>query len=319
MIGVVGGGAFGTALAIALGRDGREVRLWARDGDQVRSMIQNRRNLARLPEAEFPDALQVTADIGKLSGAEALLLSVPMQSLAAFLRENGGRLTQSVLIACCKGVDLVTLKGATALIEDACPGAPAGILTGPSFAADIAKGLPTALTLALTGKVDEHVQQILSTPSLRIYRTTDVVGAELGGALKNVIAIAAGVVIGAGLGESARAALITRGFAEMQRFALQLGARPETLAGLSGFGDLVLTCTSAQSRNLRFGLALGSGDRFDPTVTVEGAPTSRAVVRMATATGVDMPITQMVAALIDRKLSLDDAIRSLMSRPLKQE
>ena len=164
-----------------------------------------------------------------------------------------------------------------------------------------------------------RLQHLLSTPTLRLYRTTDVVGAELGGALKNVIAIAAGVVIGAGLGESARAALMTRGFAEMQRFALGMGARAETLAGLSGFGDLVLTCTSTQSRNLRFGLALGSGAMFDPAVTVEGVATAQAVVRLAEQLGIDMPITTMVAALIDKKLPLDEAIRSLMSRPLKQE
>ena len=317
MIGIAGAGAFGTALAIALGQDSRDVTLWARDGEQAQAMRQTRRNMGRLPDGLLPASVTVTADPLDLRGADVILLTVPMQTLSAFLRDHPQALTNSALIACSKGVDLNTLQGATALIRAAIPQAVAGILTGPSFAADIAKGLPTALTLAVAE--GEGLQHLLSTPTLRIYRTTDVIGAELGGALKNVIAIAAGVVLGAGLGESARAALMTRGFAEMQRFAASLGARPETLMGLSGFGDLVLTCTSTQSRNLRFGLALGSGAAFDPGVTVEGVATSRAVARMAAGLQVDMPITRMVADLIDQKIPLDQAVISLMSRPLKQE
>ncbi|MBC7737772.1 MAG: NAD(P)H-dependent glycerol-3-phosphate dehydrogenase, partial [Candidatus Saccharibacteria bacterium] len=186
-------------------------------------------------------------------------------------------------------------------------------------AADIAIGLPTALTLACASGDAGPLQHLLSTQSLRLYRTDDVIGAELGGALKNVIAIAAGVVIGAALGTSARAALMTRGYAEMQRLALALGARPETLAGLSGLGDLVLTCTSLQSRNLRFGIALGGGTDFDATLTVEGVATAKAVARLARTRAIAMPITQMVADLIDRTVTLDQAIAGLMSRPLKQE
>ncbi len=319
MIGVVGAGAFGTALAIAVAREGRAVRLWARDGDHVASMAQHRCNLTRLPDATFPQTVSVTAQLDDLSGAEAVLLAVPMQSLARFLQDNASILAGTALVGCCKGVDMQTLQGASSLISAACPTSTVAILTGPSFAADIAKGLPTALTLACQDEAGAVLQTLLSTPSLRIYRTADVIGSELGGALKNVIAIAAGVVVGAGLGDSARAALITRGFAEMQRFALALGARAETLAGLSGFGDLVLTCTSPQSRNLRFGMALGSGTVFDPTVTVEGVATARAIVRMAAERTIDMPITGMVADLIDKKIPLDQAVRSLMSRPLKQE
>ena len=319
MIGVVGTGAFGTALAIALGRDGREVRLWARDAGQVQSMALTRRNLARLPEAELPPSVDVTGDLADLTGSEVILLAVPMQALGALLASAVRTLAGPALVACCKGVDLRTLKGATALIGAHFPDAGTGVLTGPSFAADIARGLPTALTLASTSSASESWQRLLSTPTLRIYRTTDVIGAELGGALKNDMAIAAGVVVGAGLGCSARAALMTRGFAEMQRFATLLGARPETLTGLSGFGDLVLTCTSPQSRNLRYGVALGSGTPFDPLVTVEGVATSRAVALMAEGLQVDMPVTLMVANLIDRKIPLDAAVRSLMSRPLKQE
>ncbi|MEO6300083.1 MAG: NAD(P)H-dependent glycerol-3-phosphate dehydrogenase [Paracoccaceae bacterium] len=319
MIGVVGAGAFGTALAIALARDGHAVQLWARDRAHVEAMAQQRCNTARLPGVELPESVTVTAEVPDLAAAEVVLLSLPMQALNGFLIKQGKVLDGVPLIACCKGVDLTTLQGASVLIGAACPNSVTAVLTGPSFAADIAKGLPTALTLACADLQLEALQHLLSTPTLRLYRSTDVIGAELGGALKNVIAIAAGVVIGAGLGESARAALMTRGYAELLRFALRSGARAETLAGLSGFGDLVLTCTSQQSRNLRFGMALGSGVAFDPEVTVEGAATAKAVVRMADGMGVDMPIAGMVAALIDNRISLDQAIRALMTRPLKQE
>lgn len=317
MIGVIGAGAFGTALAIALGRDGREVRLWARDADHVAAMAASHRNDQRLPGVVFPESISVTAKIADLAEAEALLLSVPMQALGGFLAQYRRDLDGIALVACCKGIDLATLKGASALMSAACPASAVAVLTGPSFAADIAVGLPTALTLATED--GESLQRLLSTPDLRLYRTTDVIGAELGGGLKNVIAIAAGVVIGAGLGDSARAALMTRGYAEIMRLALALGARAETLAGLSGFGDLVLTCTSAQSRNFRFGHSLGAGTTIDRTVTVEGVATAKAVSDIAKKLQVDMPITNMIAALIDQKLSLAEAISALMSRPLKPE
>jgi glycerol-3-phosphate dehydrogenase (NAD(P)+) len=316
MIGIIGAGAFGTALAIALGREGREVRLWARKADQVAEMARSRSNAACLPGIELPKTVSVTAEISDLLAAEAILLAIPMQQLAGFLKGEP-RLNGRTLVACCKGVDLGSLQGPASLIASACPLSPAAILTGPSFAADIAKGLPTALTLA--AKEGEALQTLLSTPVLRLYRTQDVIGAELGGALKNVIAIAAGVVIGAGLGDSARAALMARGYAEMQRFAIARGAEAETLAGLSGFGDLVLTCTSAQSRNFRFGQALGNGLPFDPNITVEGVATAKAVSNLAKTTGIDMPITSMIAALIDQNITLPQAISALLSRPLKQE
>lgn len=318
MIGVVGAGAFGTALATALGREGREVVLWARDPEQVREMKQSQANETRLPGVKLPKTVTVTADIGDLLQSEVVLLSLPMQALRGFLEANH-RLNGLPLVACCKGIDLTSLKGPTALIETACPQSSFAILTGPSFAADIAKGLPTALTLACAD--GEALQHLLSTPTLRLYRTSDVIGAELGGALKNVIAIAAGIVIGAGLGDSARAALMTRGYVEMTRLALALGGKAETLSGLSGFGDLVLTCTSAQSRNFRFGQALGAGAGagFDPHVTVEGAATAKAVSNMAKSMQIDMPITSMIAALIDKNITLPQAISALLSRPLKQE
>lgn len=316
MIGIVGAGAFGTALAVALGREGRTVRLWARDAAHIVEIARSGANEARLPGVKLPKTVSVTAEIADLAGAEVVLLSLPMQALRGFLQANPG-LNGTALVACCKGIDLSSLKGPTALIADACPDSPFAILTGPSFAADIARGLPTALTLACAD--GEALQHLLSTPSLRLYRTTDVTGAELGGALKNVIAIAAGIVMGAGLGDSARAALMTRGYAEMTRLAMALGGRAETLAGLSGFGDLVLTCTSAQSRNFRFGQALGSGQAFDPQVTVEGAATAKAVSDMAEKLQIDMPITRMIAALIAQNITLPQAISALLSRPLKQE
>ncbi len=316
MIGIIGAGAFGTALAIALGRDGRDVRLWSRNAADAEEMRRTRFNARRLAGIELPQTVSITAEIGDLLSAKVILLALPMQALRGFLATEP-RLNGLPLVACCKGVDLNTLQGPASLIAQACPQSLSAILTGPSFAADIAKGLPTALTLAC--RDGAQLQQLLSTPVLRLYRSTDIIGAELGGALKNVIAIAAGVVIGAGLGHSARAALMARGYAEMQRFAAARGAEPETLSGLSGFGDLVLTCTSEQSRNFRYGQALGRGEAFDLSVTVEGVATAKAVSNIAKTSGIDLPITTMIAALIDQDLTLQQAISALLARPLKQE
>lgn len=318
MIGIAGAGAFGTALAVALAKGGREVRIWARDAQKVRLMQETRRNDASLPGVELPATVSFHSDIAQIVGGQALLLAMPMQALGGALDTWGQIGDRQPLVACCKGVDLETLRGPVAVIAARRPEAQAAILTGPSFAADIARGLPTALTLATAGD-GAALQELLSTPTLRLYRTDDVIGAELGGALKNVIAIAAGTVIGAGLGDSARAALMTRGYAEMVRLAESQGARAETLAGLSGLGDLVLTCTSQQSRNFRYGFALGRGETFDPRVTVEGVATARAVVQLAETLKIDMPITGMVNALALGRIALNDAIGQLMSRPLKQE
>ncbi len=319
MIGIVGAGAFGTALSVVLAREGHEVRLWSRDPVQAVTRQATRRNETRLPGIELPQNVTNTAEMQDLAGAEVVLLALPTQQIRAFLAGHGALLNGVPLVACCKGVDLATLAGPSQVIADGCPNSAVAVLTGPSFAADIARGLPTALTLACAAPEAEALQHLLSTPTLRLYRSSDVVGAELGGALKNVIAIAAGVVMGAGLGDSARAALMTRGYAEMVRLAEALGARAETLAGLSGFGDLVLTCTSPQSRNFRFGLALGAGGDFDPSVTVEGAATAKAVSNLAKRLEIDMPITRMVAALIAGETGLSQAIQALLSRPLKQE
>ena len=317
MIGVVGAGAFGTALAVALAVAGREVTLWARDAGHVAAMAEGRSNAPRLDGVMFPTSLNVTGDLGGVARADAVLLALPMQALAGFLAQHGSALNGLPLVVCCKGIDLASLRGPTAMVQGLCPQSAVSILTGPSFAADIARGLPTALTLA--GQGVEALQPLLSTATLRLYRSDDAVGAELGGALKNVIAIAAGVVMGAGLGESARAALITRGFAEMQRFALSQGAASDTMLGLSGLGDLILTCTSTESRNLRYGMALGSGSAFDPTITVEGVATAQAIEQIAQNQSLDMPVSTMVARLIRQDITLDQAIHSLMSRPLRKE
>lgn len=318
MITVLGAGAFGTALAISLSEAGQNVTLWSRDAEQVRAMRQSRENSTRLPGIRLPNHLEISATIPALSGP--VLLAVPMQRLRELLKEHAAALRDRDLIACCKGIELTTTMGPLAIAKSLMPCNNAAILTGPSFAEDIARGLPTALTLACEdAERGIALQQTLTTRSIRIYRTTDTIGAELGGALKNVIAIAAGAVIGAGLGESARAALMTRGFAEMQRLALALGARAETLSGLSGFGDLVLTCSSPQSRNMRFGLSLGRNEGFDPTITVEGAATARAALVQATTLGIDMPITAAVVALLDGKVNLRQAMDMLLSRPLKEE
>ena len=316
MIGVMGAGAFGTALAIALARDGRTVTLWARDIGEVATT----RRSPRLPDVALPDTITVTDRIGDLASAETVLLAVPAQTLREVLTAQAEVLHDKALVACCKGIDLETLTGPVATIAQALPDAVPAILTGPSFAADIARGLPTALTLACAdAAAGQRLQATLSTGTLRLYRTTDTIGAELGGALKNVIAIACGTAIGVGLGDSARAALMTRGFAEMQRLAEALGADPQTLTGLSGLGDLALTCTSSLSRNYRYGLALGAGTEIDPTMTVEGAATSRAVTQLGQVRGIDLPVCAIVAALTDRQIGVEAALQSLLSRPLKEE
>ena len=320
MIAVCGSGAFGTALAISIAAKGTEVLMWSRDAEHVAEMAKARENARRLPDLPFPDTLQVTADINDIPAGIPVLLSIPMQKLRDMIGAHGAALEGRPLVACCKGVELTSGLGPTSLLAELVPSATPAILTGPSFAADIARGLPTAVTLACAdAELCKDLQEQLTTPTLRLYRTTDTTGAELGGALKNVIAIAAGTVMGAGLGESARAAIMTRGYAEMQRMALALGAQPETLAGLSGFGDLTLTCTSAQSRNYSFGLSLGRGEGFDGSITVEGAATARAVQTRAQEMQIDMPITSAVVALLDGDHKLRDLMDRLLSRPLKEE
>lgn len=314
---IMGAGAFGTALGIALARGGAEVTLWTRHRAQAQE-ISDGRVSPRLPGVALPQNIRVTARADALT-ADIRLLAIPMQALAGHLDQvpvpDG-----TAIVACCKGIDLASRQGPTAVIAGHASGCVAAVLTGPSFAADIARGLPTALTLACSNaQVGQRLQHALSTDTLRLYRSTDPVGAELGGALKNIIAIAAGMVIGAGLGESARAALLTRGYVEMQRLASHLGAEPETLAGLSGFGDMVLTATSEQSRNFSFGRALGAGDVPSEGTTVEGRATALAVARIAVAEGLDMPICAMVSAVLENKLTIEQATEALLSRDLREE
>ena len=315
-IAILGGGAFGTALAISLSKN-TSVTLWARAPADMATL---RENTARLPGCPFPKNLTITGNLTAATVADVLLTAVPMQQLRRFLKGNRDCFKGKTIVACCKGIEVATGAGPVSVISDELPGAIPAILTGPSFAADIARGLPTALTLACADDIiGKQLQQTLTTDNLRLYRTTDTIGAELGGALKNVIAIACGTAIGAGLGESARAALMTRGFAEMQRLALHLKADPQTLAGLSGFGDLTLTCTSALSRNYRLGLSLGKGTAFDPNTTVEGAATAQAVHILAQRNALDLPITAAVAGLLENTLDVSCAMRGLLARPLKEE
>lgn len=319
-ISILGAGAFGTALAISLAKKGQPTTLWARDKQHTLAMQQDRENKKRLEGQHLPDNLTVTESLQTATTARILLIATPMQKLADFANEHAGLLNGHTLVACCKGIDLATNRGPVATLNHICPDATPLILTGPSFAGDIAKGLPTALTLACKDdSIGQRLQSELSTDNLRLYRTTDTIGAELGGALKNVVAIACGATIGAGLGESARAAVMTRGYAEMQRLAQALGAQSQTLSGLSGFGDLALTCTSKQSRNYSFGISLGRGEAFDPNITVEGAKTALAVSNIAKTQEVDMPLADVVTGILLHKLTVAEAMEAILSRPLKKE
>jgi glycerol-3-phosphate dehydrogenase (NAD(P)+) len=319
-ISVLGAGAFGTALAISLARSGQAVTLWARSDDAARSMQSARENIGRLPGKPFPASLNPTSDLTHACKAPILLLAVPMQQLADFAVLNKSLIQHKSLVACCKGIDLKSDRGPLAVLEDLVPDARVAILSGPSFAIDIADGLPTALTLAARDKdVVDMLQSKLTTDTIRLYSSLDPVGVEFGGALKNVIAIACGLAMGAGLGESARAALMTRGFSEMQRLAARVGADPTTLSGLSGFGDLVLTCTSDKSRNFSHGFKLGTGAKVDPNITVEGVATAKAVMHLARTLDLDMPITTTITQILDGHISISEAVELLLSRPLKRE
>lgn len=315
-VAVLGAGAFGTSLAISLSRGGQPITLWARD---PRDMQRTRENKLRLPGYEFPGTLNVTGELSLAAQADILLLVTPTQSLAGLLRDNSVVFQGKSLITCCKGVDLATGLGPVEVAEKACPTARVSVLSGPGFAADIASGLPTALTLAT--HEGTSLQAGISSEALRIYHSNDRVGVALGGALKNIIAIACGLAIGAGLGESARAALLTRGFAEMSRFATYMGAKSETLAGLSGLGDLVLTATSLKSRNYAFGYDLGRGHDISANEgkTVEGMYSAKAVSNIAKNAQIDMPITHMVVAVLTEKMTIEQACRALLARPLKEE
>ncbi len=315
-ISVLGAGAFGTSLAIALAHGGVPVTLWGRDARAIETMRRTRRSGDRLPGHDLPESLTLTSDLEKAT-AELCLLSVPTQELRAMLKALPTMPPR--LVACCKGIDRNTGLGPVSTIENAFPSAGAAMLTGPSFAVDIVRGLPTALVVATRDEaLGVQLQTTLTRPALRLYRTTDVTGAELGGAIKNVVALAAGMSIGAGLGDSARASIIARGFSEMTRYSKSKGAISETLHGLSGLGDLVLTCTSEKSRNFAAGIAIGKGIPHD-TQTVEGLATARVVADDAVRIGLDLPIMASVADVVDGKLDISAAIATLLARPVGKE
>ena len=323
---VLGAGAWGTALAAAAKRAGRRVSLWAREAEVREAIAARGENTPFLPGIKLPAGLELPEDAAEAaSNAEAILLAAPAQHLRPMLAAIAeGVKPGTPLIICAKGLERGTTRLMTELVAEAAPGAEAAILSGPSFAEDVARGLPTAVTLAArTLPLAESLAAALASPAFRPYASDDPVGAAIGGAGKNVLAIACGIAEGKGFGASARAALIARGFAEMRRFGAALGARPETLSGLSGLGDLILTCTTAQSRNFAFGLALGSGETVAEADghargVVEGEASARPVVERAAALGVDMPIAASVAAIVDGQ-PIETAIAALLARPLRAE
>ena len=317
-VAVIGAGAWGTALAIQAARAGNAVMLWARDPVRASIIAAGRVN-PHLPGMRLPEPVQVTS--APPESADLVLLATPTQHLRTVLGLLAPELAP--LVVCAKGVEQTTLRLPLEIVADLRPAAPAAVLTGPNFAHEIAAGLPAAAVVAATeANLRESVAAALGTPSFRLYGNDDPIGAQVGGATKNVIAIAAGAVIGAGLGENARAALITRGLAELARLAVALGGRAETVMGLSGLGDLLLTCTGVASRNYSLGLALGRGERLDDVLAArssvtEGVATAPALV--ARAQGVDMPICSAVAALLAGNLTLAEAIAALLARPRRDE
>ena len=323
---VLGAGAWGTALAIRLAGHS-PVRLWTRSVDHARDLAATRNNSRYLPGHAFPDNLATTSVVGEaIDGADCLIAAVPsngFRTLATALREQ--QATQP-LIWLCKGFETGSQKLPHQVLEEVWPGhPPAAVLSGPSFAQEVAKGLPAALTVACPDMdFARHMAQELHDPKLRLYASTDVVGVELGGALKNVIAIAAGISDGLGFGLNARAALVTRGLAELTRLGLKLGGKPETFMGLSGMGDLILTCTGDLSRNRQLGLRLASGESLEGALrelghVAEGATTAIEVASLAANLGVDTPITTAVAAILKQELPPKEAVSALLARELKDE
>jgi glycerol-3-phosphate dehydrogenase (NAD(P)+) len=322
-IAVLGAGAWGSALANVAARAGRSVTLWARD-EKTAATIAAKRESPRLPGMKLLEIVTVTADLAHAARADAILIVVPAQSMREVASAIDGLMPSGTpAIACAKGIERGTNRFMTEVIAECAQTALPAILSGPSFAEDVARGLPTAVTLAARDlDLAERLTQALGSGSFRPYHSTDVRGVEIGGAAKNVLAIAAGIATGRGLGASAVAALTTRGFAELFRFGRALGARPETLTGLSGLGDLVLTCSSPQSRNFSLGIALGKGERPGEASRgklAEGAYTAPALVELAQQRGIEMPIASAIAAVLDGKQSVDAAIEGLMTRPFKSE
>ena len=319
-IAVLGAGAWGSALANLAAQAGHSVTLWARDPAKAAALQQSREN-PRLPGAWLHERIEVTGSFADAASADAILLVVPAQALRS-VASKLNKLDGTPVIACAKGIERGSLKFMTEVIAEAAPDAAPAILSGPSFAADVARGLPTAVTLAARDEATAStLARALGSPAFRLYHSTDMRGVEIGGAAKNVLAIAAGIVVGRGLGASAAAALTTRGFAELSRLGQALGARPETLTGLAGLGDLILTCSSPQSRNFSLGIALGQGrpEALRGDKLAEGAATAPALVELAKQMNIDMPIAAAVASVLDGRLSVDQATESLLTRPLRAE
>ena len=324
--GVIGAGAWGTALAQVAGWAGLDVLLQAREPEVVDSIRRRRVNEAFLPGIVLDDPVQVTADLADLADRDLILAVPPAQHMRATLEAfRPHHRAGTPVVLCSKGVERGSLKLMTDVLDETLPEAPAAVLSGPSFAAEVARGLPSAVTLACAdARLGEALMNALSAPAFRPYLADDLVGAEVGGAVKNVLAIACGMSEGKGLGRSAHAALITRGFAEMTRLGVALGGRPETVAGLCGLGDLVLTCSSPQSRNMSLGLALGQGQTVEQALAgkrsvAEGYESAPAVRELAGRLGVDMPISLAVAALLNGETTVDAVVEALLSRPLKVE
>ena len=319
-VSVIGAGAWGTALADVATRAGRTVTLYARDAGHAARIASSREN-PRLPGTKLAAEIVVTNDLARASQAEIILVVTPAQHLRAAVNALASHLRDATpVIACAKGIEHGTHKFMTEIIAEAAPHAMPAILSGPSFADDVARGLPTAVTLAAKDEaLASELVQALGSSTFRPYHTTDVRGVEIGGAAKNVLAIAAGIVVGKNLGASAQAALTTRGFSELARFGRALGARAETMVGLSGLGDLILTCASPQSRNFALGLALGRGEPKPVGKLAEGEFTAPVLIELAASQNIDMPVSKSVAAILANKLTIDAAIEGLLTRPFKAE
>lgn len=323
-IAVFGGGAWGTALANAAALAGRHVSLWMRDRAAADDITASRENARYLPGVSLHARVTPTSDLSHCEDAASAWLVTPAQTVRSLTQAVAPALRPDTpLVICAKGFERGTGLFLSDVVAELRPDSPVAVLSGPSFADDVARGLPTAVTLASHDvALAAHLAASLSGPTLRVYHGTDVRGVEIGGAAKNVLAIACGVAIGRGLGESAKAALTARGFAELFRFARAYGGRPDTLMGLSGFGDLVLTCGSAHSRNFSFGERLGRGVPVEEAAAgklAEGASTAGVLVDLARAKTIDMPVAEAVAAVIAGRLTIDGVIETLMSRPLKGE
>jgi glycerol-3-phosphate dehydrogenase (NAD(P)+) len=319
-VAVIGAGAFGTALATVAARAGRDVTLWARNAEHAARIASTREN-PRLPGVPLASSITLTSELALAARADILLIATPAQHLRGAVNTLAAHLTKPTpVITCAKGIEHGTHKFMTDVIAEAAPGSQPAILSGPSFADDVARGLPTAVTLAANDEqLASALVEALGSPTFRPYHSTDVRGVEIGGAVKNVLAIAVGIAVGRKLGASAQAALTTRGFAELARFGRGLGARSETLMGLSGLGDLILSCSSPQSRNFALGLALGRGEEPPAGKLAEGAFTAPVLVELAASQNIEMPVSNAVAAILSGTCTIDAAIEGLLTRPYKAE